>query len=133
MQQNAGKLSLMGSKVNISYLEVPGCWLSKTRKDTGCADADEGLDGCCTFCNHCSRLCCGYLRRLQNYVFMSCCGLCCFCKLKCGDLLTCCDLHSSALYCISLRSFTVSFQKVKKSCSSSQSGHSCRTTILDLE
>ena len=24
---------------------------------------------------------------------MSCCGLCCFWKLKCGDLLSCCDLY----------------------------------------
>ena len=23
---------------------------------------------------------------------MSCCGLCCFWKWKCGDLLSCCDL-----------------------------------------
>ena len=55
-------------------------------------------------CCHCSRLCCGYLRRLHNwngdcwsfrygeYVFTSCCGLCCFWKLKCGDLLICGDL-----------------------------------------
>ena len=53
-----------------------------------------------------------------EYVFTSCCGLCCLWKLKCGDLLTCCDLSllcSSASYCISLRSFTVSFLKVKKS------------------
>ena len=35
-------------KVNISSLEVPGCWPSITRKDVGCVDADEGLDGCCT-------------------------------------------------------------------------------------
>ena len=35
-----------GLKVNISCLEVPGCWSSTTRKDAGCAD--EGLDGCCT-------------------------------------------------------------------------------------
>ena len=35
-------------KVNISCLEVPGCWSSTTRKDVGCADADEGLDSCCT-------------------------------------------------------------------------------------
>ena len=27
-----------------------------------------------------------------EYVFTSCCGLCCFWKLKCGDLLTCGDL-----------------------------------------
>ena len=27
-----------------------------------------------------------------EHVFISCCGLCCFWKLKCGDLLSCCDL-----------------------------------------
>ena len=37
-----------GLKVNISCLEVPGCWSSTTRKDAGCADTDEGHDGCCT-------------------------------------------------------------------------------------
>ena len=50
------------------------------------------------------RLCCGYLCRLHNwngdclsfwyseYVFTSYCGLWCFWKLKCGDLLTFADL-----------------------------------------
>ena len=37
-----------GFKVNISCLEVPGCWSSTTRKDAGCADTDEGLDDFCT-------------------------------------------------------------------------------------
>ena len=84
--------------VNISCLEVPGCWSSTTKKDAGCADAGRGG------CSHCSRLCCGYLRRLHNwygewlsirygeYVFSSCCGLCCFWNLECGDLLACKDL-----------------------------------------
>ena len=30
--------------------------------------------------------------RYGEYVFTCCCGLCCFWKLKCGDLLSCCDL-----------------------------------------
>ena len=46
-----GKLTVFaGLKVNISCLEVPGCWSSTTncKKDAGCADADAGLGGCCT-------------------------------------------------------------------------------------
>ena len=44
-----GRLTVFdGLKVNISCLEVPGCWSSTTRKDAGCVDTDEGLDGCCT-------------------------------------------------------------------------------------
>ena len=37
-----------GLKVNISCIEGLGCWSSTTKKDAGCADIDEGLDGCCT-------------------------------------------------------------------------------------
>ena len=44
MQWKAG----VGLKVNISCLEVPGFWSSTTGKDAGCADTDEGLDGCYT-------------------------------------------------------------------------------------
>ena len=32
------------------------------------------------------------VQRLVEYVFKSCCGLCCFWNLKCSDLLSCCDL-----------------------------------------
>ena len=53
--------------LKIICLEVAGCWLSTTTLEVGCADADEGLDGCCTLVNHCSRLCCGYLCRLHNW------------------------------------------------------------------
>ena len=37
---------------------------------------------------------CGNLLSIRycEDVFMSCCGLCCFWKLKCFDLLSCCDL-----------------------------------------
>ena len=90
-------------RVNMSCLKVPGCWSSTTKKDAGCADADAG-SGVLYFGNHCSRLRCGYLRRLHNwygdwlsirygeYVFSSCGGMCCFWNLKCGDLLTHSDL-----------------------------------------
>ena len=37
-----------GLKVNISCLEVPGCWSSTNKKDAGSADADAGCGGCCT-------------------------------------------------------------------------------------
>ena len=89
--------------MNNSCLVVPGCWSSTTRKDAGCADADESLDGCCTLAITVAG-CVVATQRLHNwyrdwlsiqygdYVFMSCCGLCCFWKLKCRDLLSCCDL-----------------------------------------
>ena len=81
---------------------------------------------------HCSRLCCGYLSRLHNwngdwlsirhgkYVFTSCCGVCCFRKLKYADLLTCCDL---SLVFFGLVMYFTGVQ--------SHSGDSCRTTVLD--
>ena len=34
--------------MNISCLEVSGCWSPRTKKDAGCADADAGRGGCCT-------------------------------------------------------------------------------------
>ena len=41
-----GRLTVFaGLNVNISCLEVTGCWSSTTWKDTSCADA--GLGGCC--------------------------------------------------------------------------------------
>ena len=40
-----GLTAFDGLKVIIGCLEVPGCWSSTARKDAGCADADEGLDG----------------------------------------------------------------------------------------
>ena len=62
-----------GLKVNTSYLEVPGCWSSTTRKDAGSAEGDAGPCGCCTLEQrpkaelYCSRLWCGYLCRLHNW------------------------------------------------------------------
>ena len=43
-----GLAGFAGLKVNISCLEVPGCWSSTTKKDAGCADADVGRGGCCS-------------------------------------------------------------------------------------
>ena len=43
-----GLAGFAGLIVNISSLEVPGCWSSTTKKDAGCADADVGRVGCCT-------------------------------------------------------------------------------------
>ena len=43
-----GLAGFAGLKVNISCLEVPGCWSSTIMKDAGCADTDAGCDGCCT-------------------------------------------------------------------------------------
>ena len=40
-----GLAGFAGLNVNISYLEVPGCWSSTTKKDAGCAD--DGCGGCC--------------------------------------------------------------------------------------
>ena len=36
-----------GLKVNISCLEVPGCWSSTTKKDASSAEADSGSCGSC--------------------------------------------------------------------------------------
>ena len=35
--------------LKIICLEVPGCWSSTTMYEVGCADDDEGPDGCCIF------------------------------------------------------------------------------------
>ena len=57
---------LAGFKVNISCLEVTGCWSSTAKKDAGCAVLMLTVV-VAYFGNHCSRLCCGYLRRLHNW------------------------------------------------------------------
>ena len=43
-----GVLVGFARQVNISCLEVPGCWSSTTTKDADCADTDDGRGGCCT-------------------------------------------------------------------------------------
>ena len=43
-----GLSAFAGVKVNISCLEVPGCWLSTTKKNARCADTDVGSGSCCT-------------------------------------------------------------------------------------
>ena len=46
-----GLTAFDGLKVNISCLEVPGCWSPTTRNNAGCADADVELDGGFTLTN----------------------------------------------------------------------------------
>ena len=53
-------------KINISCLEVPGCWSSTTRKDAGCVDADAGVGGCCTLAITLAG-CVGYMSRLHYW------------------------------------------------------------------
>ena len=43
-----GLAGFAGLIVNISCLEVPGCWSTTTKKNAGCADADAGRGGCYT-------------------------------------------------------------------------------------
>ena len=58
--------------------EVPGCWSSTTTSEVGCADADEGFDGCCTLAI-----------TVTGCVVAVCVGC------TTGDLLTFCDLSLS--------------------------------------
>ena len=72
-----------------------------------------------------------------EYVFTSCCGLCCFWKLKCGGLLTCGDLSLAffglVLYFTEKLHHLIPEGQKSPPGVQSQSGNSCKTAVLDLE
>ena len=118
--------------LKIICLEVPGCWSSTTTKEVGCADDNEGPDGCCTFTitvKGCPVVVCwgcttaiesGWVSGMVTTYSRPAvdCKVSGSCYVVTSLFVVTCLLRSSALYCISLRSFTVLFLKVKKSLSS---------------